>query len=308
MDQNKNNHDPAASDAGGDLDPRRLSFSQAQRYEEIPTPLKLEELPDTARTQIWSLLYFHLEQSKRSATGLRVRIDVSGNWEEILRKTHCFLDNLALDDWNPDFETNRKKFRLHIEKDPFNHVFDRLQFIMRDRNCPRQFIRDLTRVFELCRLAYTIDRGPPPTILPAATPEEGKALLKSLHALRQAGLSSGTSHLHAASECLNRRDWAGSVRESIHAVESVARTINPKARTLTPALKSIEEQQKALHPDLREAFVKLYHYASELRNSRHGQPEGKTPTAGMDEAIFMLGACASFASYLWRKHTGTRKT
>ena len=23
---------------------------------------------------------------------------------------------------------------------------------------------------------------------------------------------------------------------------------------------------------------------------------------GLDEAVFMLGACASFASYLWRKH------
>ena len=26
------------------------------------------------------------------------------------------------------------------------------------------------------------------------------------------------------------------------------------------------------------------------------------PNVGMDEAVFMFGACASFASYLWRKH------
>ena len=28
----------------------------------------------------------------------------------------------------------------------------------------------------------------------------------------------------------------------------------------------------------------------------------KPGTVHLDEAVFMLGACASFASYLWRKH------
>lgn len=30
----------------------------------------------------------------------------------------------------------------------------------------------------------------------------------------------------------------------------------------------------------------------------------KHSSVGRDEAVFMLGACASFASYLWRKHAG----
>ena len=175
--KNNNNRDSNSAGAKGILDPKTLSFSQAQGYEELPGPLELEKLSDSARTQIWSLLYFHLEQSKRSATGLRVRIDVSGSWEGILRHTHCFHDNRALDDRNPDFETNRNKLRQHIEQDPFNQVFDRLQFIMRDRNCPREFIRDLCRIFAMCGLAYTIDQGPPPTILPAATAEDAQTLV-----------------------------------------------------------------------------------------------------------------------------------
>ena len=304
MNQNKNNNrDADSAHASINLDPKKLSFSQAQGYEELPGQLKLGQLPDSARTQIWSLLFFHLEQSKRTKTGLRVRIDVSGDWERILENTHCFFDNLALDDWDPDFEKNRGELRRHIEQDEFNHLFDRLQFIMRHRNCPQDFIRDLNRIFRICNLAYTIDQGPPPTILPAATAEEAQALVESLQVLRQARLSGSTSHLEAASDCIRQRDWAGAVRESIHAVESVARTIAPsESRTLTPALKSIERKQGALHTDLKDGFVSFYHYASNLRNSRHGQPEGKTVSAGMDEALFMFGACASFASYLWRKH------
>ena len=76
------------------------------------------------------------------------------------------------------------------------------------------------------RLAYTLEVGPPPTIVPAATPEEGAAVVKSLQLLRQAGLNGSAAHLRKASECINEGDWAGSVRESIHAVESVARKLD----------------------------------------------------------------------------------
>ena len=302
MDQNTNNRDPDTSNTGSTLDPKRLSFSQAQDYECVPAPLKLEELPRNARTQIWNFLYFCLEQSKRDTGGMWVKIDISGNWEEILRNTHCFFDNLALDDWSPDFETNRKKLRQHIEQDPFNRVFDRLQFIMRDRNCPREFIRNLKRIFAICGLAYTIDPGPPPTILPAATLEEGEALMQSLQSLRKAGLGGSAAHLQEAAQRINSRDSAGAIRESIHAVESVARQIDPKAsRTLGPALKSLKEHGK-LHPALKDAFNKLYGYTSDEQGIRHALLEKTSARTGMNEAVFMLGACASFASYLWRKH------
>lgn len=39
------------------LDPRKMSFSQAYGYEQLPQPLKLEELSEEFRTKLWSLLY-----------------------------------------------------------------------------------------------------------------------------------------------------------------------------------------------------------------------------------------------------------
>ena len=238
----------------------KLSFSQAQGYEELPGPLKLEDLSNSARTQIWNLLYFFLENSTRD--GMHGRY-LTGAWEKILRKMHCFLDDLALDDWRNGLNGNRTELRGHIEDDSFNRVFDRLQFIMRDRNCPRQFIHDLKRVFETCGLAYTIDSGPPPTIFPVTTSVEGTVLIESLQTLRQAGLDGSTAHLRNAAQSINQQDWADAVRESIHAVVSVARRIDPQAsKTLKPALKSIEKQGM-LHPALREALGKLYGYTSD---------------------------------------------
>ena len=276
----------------------KLSFSQAQGDEELPGPLKLEDLSNSARTQIWNLLYFFLENSTRD--GMHGRY-LTGAWEKILRKMHCFFDDLALDDWRNSLNRNRTELRGHIEDDSFNRVFDRLQFIMRDRNCPLQFIHDLKRVFETCGLAYTSDSSPPPTIFPVAASVEGTALIESLQTLRQAGLDGSTAHLRNAAQSINQQDWADAVRESIHAVVSVARRIDPQAsKTLKPALKSIEKQGM-LHPALREALGKLYGYTSDQQGIRHELLDSASAKVGMDEAVFMLGACASFASYLSRK-------
>ena len=97
-------------------------------------------------------------------------------------------------------------------------------------------------------------------------------------------------------------DWAGSVRESVHAVESAARQLDPNASSLAPALRSLEKRG-ALHPALKQALGKLYGYSSDEQGIRHALLDQEQASVGMDEAVFMLGACASFASYLWRKHT-----
>ena len=286
-------------------DPRNLTFSQAHGYEEIPGPLKLEELPQKARTHIWNIFYIFLDESKNAPDFLDIDDGtryLGSPWNNIFQKLHVVHDNQPIDEWRNNFQRVKNRLRNRIETEPFNNVFDLVQFVMRYPECPSNFIDAMKRVFARCRLAYVIDDGPPPTILPAVTQEEGNALLESLRTLRKGGLSSAASHLREASEHINQGDWAGSVKESIHAVESVARTIDPKAsQTLGPALASIEKYG-TLHPALKGAFSKLYGYTSDEQGIRHALIDQTEANVGMDEALFMLGACASFASYLWRKH------
>ena len=280
----------------------QYSFSQAQGYEEIPGPLKLEELPKEARTRIWNLFFAHLSKSMSADTMGLGGPWIGRPWEQVFQATHTQFDILSLDDWSPDFRPFCKKFRKRIESQPFNKVFDLIQFVLRHPQCPSEFVAGLRRVFADSRLAYTLDCGPPPTIVPAVTPEEGAIIVESLQSLRQAGLDGSAAHVRKASEFINEGDWAGSVRESIHAVESVARQLDPEAaQTLGPALKSIE-RRGALHPALKKAFDKLYGYTNKEQGIRHAHLGQMDERVGQDEAVFMLGACASFASYLWRKH------
>ena len=287
------------------MDDARLSFSQAQGYEEVPGPLKLEQLPENVRTNIWNTFFSSMRQVLQPAGrhyGSRRIVRLEDKWHNILRAMHTDLHDMPLDEWTPEFEANRSTLREYIETQPFNKVFDLIQFVLRHPQCPPGLMRQMQRTFAECRSAYAIDAGPPPTILPAATPEEGDAIVDALRTLRQAGLDGSAAHLRTAAERINEGDWADSVRESIHAVESVARQLDPgAAKTLGPALSALEKRG-ALHPALKDAFSKLYGYTSDEQGVRHALIDQTKAQVGQDEAVFMLGACASFASYLWRRH------
>ena len=231
--------------------------------------------------------------------------DVGGFWYLILHEKHINFDHLPIDEWSSHFPSHHRNLRKFIETSSFNKVFDLIQFILRHKNCPIQLVRELKHCFFESKLAYVIQESYPPTIIPVASPEEGVAVVSSLEELRNAGLFGSTSHLRKASEAINNGDWAGGIRESIHAVESVARQLDQsEASTLRQALSAIEKHGN-IHPALRNAFLKLYGYTSDEQGIRHALLDSDEANVGLDEAVFMLGACASFASFLWRKHVNT---
>ena len=267
-------------------------FSQRAGYEPLPAPLQLEELPDAARRAIWNALYAYV-------VGPQVRDSPP---VVALRDLFVYHDNMPLDEWPTWIDTNEivPWMRDRLEREPFNRVFDRLEFLMRHKFCPTGLILELSDAFHRFQLAYIIiDSGPSPKIFPATTAAEGNELRRNLAEL--AGLDGCATHLRNASKCINDSDAAGSVRESIHAVESVARQIDPEAsETPGPALASLEKRS-TLHPTLKVAFNNLYGYTNREQGIRHALLDNVQANVTIDEAVFMLGACASFASYLWRK-------
>ena len=78
--------------------------------------------------------------------------------------------------------------------------------------------------------------------------------------------------------------------------------VDPKAeKTLGSALKSLESAGVIRHSALREAFSKLYGYTNDEEGIRHPLLDKDSPDVDLDEAMFMFGACASFAAYLASK-------
>ena len=170
---------------------------------------------------------------------------------------------------------------------------------MRHPECPREFSDEVKEILRY-QLAYRIDTTSIPTIVPAASEQEGDALLNAIQDLEAGGLGGAAMHLRQSGECIQGQDWAGSVRASIDAVESVTKQVVPgSAGTLGKAL-AVLEREEGLHGALKKGFSALYGYTSDEPGVRHGLLDDESRVT-RDEAIFMIGACAAFCSYLWRK-------
>ena len=154
-----------------------------------------------------------------------------------------------------------------------------------------------------CAAAYWLDKSNYPyQIFPRSNKAQGEATQEAIKTVRDGGMKGAEAHLCQAAEYINAQRFAESIKDSIHTVESVARQIDPKSKTLGPALNSLEKAGLIKHPALKEAFSKLYGYTSDEQGIRHALLDKNSPDVDLDEAMFMFGACASFAAYLVSKH------
>ena len=137
---------------------------------------------------------------------------------------------------------------------------------------------------------------------PCESEEHAKAIMEALETLKNSDFRSAQKHLREATEFINKGQHGNAIRESIHAVESVAKKIEPNSSTLAPALKSLQKRGLLNHNALRQSFENLYGYTSDEEGIRHALVSNDEANVGLDESVFMFGACTAFAGYLVRKY------
>ena len=271
------------------------TFSQRHGLREIPGPAKLEDISTQARNNLWSALW---RQMSDNATKTPYST-LDPLWQRIFATVHQHFMERPLDQMSLHLRYWKEICKLILLEGPYGDCFDLIEALLRHPECPREFTEEIEDIFHH-QLAYRIDTSSLPTVIPAATKQEGDALLRALQDLEEAGLGGAAKHLRKAGQRIIGQDWSGSVRESIHAVESVAKRIAPeKAGTLGTALAMLEQQER-LHGSLKKGFSALYGYASDEQGIRHALLDDESKVT-QDEAIYMIGACAAFCSYLWRK-------
>lgn len=173
-------------------------------------------------------------------------------------------------------------------------VYDFLEFIVGhyDRSKPR-LAEFINRFLERELSAYRFVSG---TLTDITNAQELEMLESALADSRFAGVA---GHLARALELYANRespDYRNSIKESISAVESMARIVaeNPKA-TLSDALKAME-RGGTLHPALKDGFLKLYAYTSDEGGIRHAMLN--EPSLSAADARYFLLSCTSFVNYL----------
>ena len=220
-----------------ETDRTKLTFSQAEGIDPLPQPADLGELPGEARTDLWNITYesFIGEPWEWGQEGRLL----GSSWSNILYDYHTSLLHQPADEFSPYWNAHCIKIKNIFLNGDYNRVFDFLQFVLRHASVPTKFCRSVVGVLEKRMCAYTVVKDGA-TIVPIALPEQRESIQEDFRVLQSGPFEGARSHLRKSAECINNGALAESVRESIHAVESVARCLDAGAATsLNPALDAL---------------------------------------------------------------------
>lgn len=283
-----------------------LTFSQRYGYEPLPQPMRLEELSNDLRRDLWNVLReFLLSTRKYSGGGYYF----SG---EALRLIEYVLGRVLKkpeDEIDTSYGKVRDLFKRLLFERRFNVVLDLIEIIANEGQRREglvhriHFAQRIKELFERRAAAYRLDMEDYPfQFFPQSSKEQGEATQQAIKTIRDGDMKGAATHLHDAAKRINEGQFAQAIADSISAVESVARRIAPKGNTLGKALNSLEKKGLLKNNQLKEGFEKIYTYTNSEEGVRHALVFKDAPDVGLDEAMFMFGACASFAAYLTNKH------
>ncbi|MGA1856931.1 hypothetical protein VH569_13190 [Azospirillum sp. 11R-A] len=279
------------------VDRHSMTFAQAEGEEPLPSPLKLKELSSSLRNELWSMIFVSIQRDKQTS-GYNGNEYAGQKWSPILERLHLYHFNRPIDEYTNNLENWIPELKKICLKGDYIKVFGLFQFIIRTLKQNDQFINVIDSVLKKHKSAYFLVDGK--TFFPISSDAEKSVVVSALDALSKSEYGGARSHIIKAIEEFESGDNAGAVREAIHAVEAVARSMEPSANTLAPALAKLEKTSR-IHPALKAAFSCLYGYTSDEEGVRHALVENSSAQVETEEALFMIGACASFVTYLIAK-------
>ncbi|MEO3692234.1 AbiJ-NTD4 domain-containing protein [Roseateles paludis] len=272
------------------------SFSQRKGLKPIAEVAQVGSMNDVLRNALWNALDFAFWSTDGFLYGHHGGHGEIENFSRLLWAQY-FKQPV---DSRPGYGyTNRGRLILdEIRKYYFgckwNEVYDFLEFLVRVYSKEKPRLADfLNRVLEGELAGYKFIDG---TLVDITDPQESQMLAEALTDTRFKPVA---THLERALGLLADRkqpDYRNSIKESISAVEAMARIVseNPKA-TLGEALKVLEKKGH-LHPALKDGFSKLYGYTNDDDGIRHAMLE--EPNIDQSDARYFLLSCTSFVNYL----------
>jgi hypothetical protein len=270
------------------------SFSQRKGFKPVAEVIQIDSMNGELRNCLWNCL----EVNVWSQRGF-VSSTVSRGPGEIDRFSFYLWDGyfkLPVDT-RPHYTKILDEIRKYFFGCQWNEAYDFLEFVVHVRaKATPDLAYYLNSVLERELSGYRFVASMVTDITGA---QETEALQEALRDSRFAGAS---RHLQRALELYADRknpDYRNSVKESISAVESIARIVSGKEKAvLSDALKIIEKNG-ALHASLKEGFLRLYGYTSDKDGIRHAMLE--EPDLTQADARYFLVACSAFVNYLKAK-------
>lgn len=267
-----------------------MRFSQRIGKRPIETALQTEGMNDDLRISLWNVLDIIIWQDDRFENRYaqeNIKDFSSSLWFNFFKKP---VDTIP----QYDFEIIQI-LRKHFFSASWYDVYDFIEFIIKFFKT-RDISTPINIILERELAGYRFISG---SFIPVTDKQEIEAINQATKAGPFAGVE---AHLISAIDHLSRKqdpDYRNSIKESISAVESLAKEItrNPKA-TLGDALSTLEKRGD-MHPSLKRSLSALYGYTSDEGGIRHAMLE--EPELSVADAKFILIACSAFINYMKAK-------
>jgi hypothetical protein len=275
-----------------------MRFSQRMNITPIKTELQIESMDDDLRNGLWNcfdLLFIPLFE-----------IAEAGN----IFFNQLFMDHLKLPlDTIPRESYKRAQIlREWFFKWAWYDVYDFIEFTVQNnlsKYCyyysPAKYKNFCNEILERELSGYRIVDN---RIAPITNESELREIEQAIEQSKETKLSGVNLHLNSALEKFANRkqpDYRNSIKESISAVESIAKVISGKEKAeLGQALKQIEDKV-GLHAALKKGFLAIYGYTSDADGIRHAMIDEST--SDFEDAKYMLVSCSAFINYLIMKAT-----
>ncbi|SPO57510.1 conserved protein of unknown function [Pseudomonas sp. JV551A1] len=190
----------------------------------------------------------------------------------------------------------KQGMREYFFKAPWHRVYSFLEFVVEINymGSSTLLIDEFNKVLDRENSAYRFAVG---KVTPITSPEEIEEIESAISKSdRYAGVR---VHLQRSLGLLTDKenpDYRNSIKESISAVESLAKKlVGDDKATLGQALKILETKHN-LHNSMKSAFMTLYGYTSDAGGIRHALLDSSTTPTKAD-ARFMLICCSSFINF-----------
>jgi len=268
-----------------------MKFSERIGLNQVDTSLKTQEISDDLRNSLWNVLDIFIWSRDRF---LRVQYGHAEieDFSKILW-FHYFKKPI---DTRPGREDEiLEKIRKYYFTCQWYEVYEFIEFVLLEEKIPK-LNSTINSILERELSGYRFIES---AFVPITDEVEVEAVQKALAEGPFAGVR---AHLHQALHHLARYenpDYRNSIKESISAVESMAREVTGDTKaTLGDAL-AILEKRNHLHPALKRGFSAIYGYTSDEGGIRHAMLD--EPKLYVSDAKFFLVSCATFINYLKSK-------
>ncbi|MEH1932641.1 MAG: DUF5763 domain-containing protein [Nostoc sp.] len=272
------------------------TFSQRRGLKAIFEIIQIDSMNDDLRISLWNVLSTNfllkysnsrIHSSDRIYSGSDIDVFIKYLWEKYFKYP---LDNLSA---IPGKSVNW--LLEYFQQCQWYEVYDFLEITINYFKSPK-LVEDINSVLERELAGYRFVGG----VFTDITNEQEIEMLEQ--AVDDKNFPAVSSHLKRSLALMSDKenpDYRNSIKESISAVESLAKAMTGKPKgTLADALKVLEVSHN-LHPALKNAFLILYGYTSDEGGIRHAMLT--EPDITVADAKYFLLSCTSFINYLKSK-------